>query len=301
MPSDPTEAITEAIAPILMRIATEAARYGLHGWGIDNTYVQGSVTPGAELIGPAVGCCPGARFEDHPHYDFSDHMWDVTIDCPASGDAIAHLHCVVEVTAIASGKGYARILAWVNDIPRGEGCCFIPISEWSPTPPADAPEARWEAWFTRAEELISEAYGDLCRANLSHATVAIEPRTLPPVNGAECPCDGCQRAAAELSVAGGLHGAAAVEDRVRILNRKLQTVQPDLRIGWWADVSACTDEGCDAAHVEAIASCQDGKGAILWAMGGETAHEAIDCIEAWAWALLVTDLAARAELGRGEA
>jgi hypothetical protein len=282
------------------RLEREATRYGIVGWGADSTYHLGAVTPEAVVDGVTMGFCPGGALDSQDDYDYDHHAWDVKVECPATGEDVAHVHCIVEIVALPGGAVAGRILSWVHDLPRGTGFCFIPVSHWALLPAADAVVEDWQTWFSRAEELVAGAYESLVESGLSYAAVWIQPRRIPPVDGTECPCDECQRAAAHLLLAGGLDGVAAVENRVRSLNRKIRRAgHTGLHIDWHADVSACDD--CDKAHLAAIASCEDDNGAVLWAMGGESAHEALDGIETWAWSLLVTDLAAREGLGRGDA
>jgi hypothetical protein len=289
----------------IARIVATADAYGLAGFGTNRESAAFRTVDFADA--PEVPAAlisrlsPGAAFYADDEYEYEHDDWTTTTTCPADGEDVGVLACVMEIrTAPHAPHGsIARILAHVHDIPAGTGFVYLPVTAWIPVPAVEESDETWRGWLEAADETVSAVEGRLTDKGLSHAIPWVAPRRVPTVDGHECPCDDCQIAAAHLLLAGGLDGMAAVERRVRHLNRKLRGVQPGLSIDWRADVTFCGD--CDGAHLSALASCTDDRGGLLWAMGGDTATEALDAIESWAWALLVTDLAGKLGVGRGDA
>jgi hypothetical protein len=286
----------------LARLFREAENHGFKGWGRDDCWNDTRIAIPVEDGWTSVGVGPGGQYTSDPYYCYDNHDWDVKIDCPERpGKRIAHLHCLAEVAAHGT-EAKVRIVGLVRDVEIGRGICWAPVTDWLPLPAFDAPEMEWKRVMWAMDEIVATAYSALLAEGLSYILVDVEPRDLPTVDGRECPCDSCQQTAAYLQLTGGDVGSAvAMDARIIELNAKLAEVNPGLTFCLHVEVRPVEDDLPLLGVPTAIATCEDAAGSLLWAMGGETAQEAIDGIEAWAWALLVTDLAARKGLGRGEA
>ena len=286
----------------LARLFQEAHDRGFEGWGRDDAWNDTRSAVPVEAGWVSVGVGPGGQYTSDPYYTYENHDWDVKVDCPKRGKQVAHLHCLAEI-AVRGAEAKVRIVALVQDVEIGEGVCWAPVTDWMDLPAFDAPKVEWARVLWAMDEVVATSYSALLTEGLSYITIDVEPRDLPVVDGHQCPCDFCQEQGAYLQLTGGnVDSAIAVDARIIDLNAKLATVSPDLTFCLHVEVRPVEDDLPLLGVPTAIATCEDAtNGSLLWAMGGETAQEAIDGIEAWAWALLVTDLAARNGLGRGEA
>jgi len=292
----------DTLRSLLLLLRHASQDHGFDGWGEDPIYGEHRVAVPIEEGWVTRAVCPGGQFASDPAYDLSHHHWNVEIVCPVrASKVVAELRCMVEI-AVRGAEARGRMVGLVRDVETGEGTCWAPITEWYAFPSlSERSPRRWEGVLLSMDEVVADAYSALMDEKLTFITVPVEPRKGPVVDPSECPCDTCQEHMAYLHVSGGAAGGVAVDARILDLNAKLQRANPDLTFCLHIDVQSVEDNLPLLGVPSAIATCESvTDGSLLWAMGGETAQEALDGIEAWAWALLVTDLAARKGLGRGE-
>jgi hypothetical protein len=293
MPAPTAEAL---LGLALEALAAAASRFeDLPLWGSspawDGMPVLGGSPEGAVKVGPG-----GLVRTDEELDAVSGHGFERMFRCPLDGAEVSVVSLVLEVSPGPHGV-QSRLLLNVQRPPGveagGPQHGWMPMTEWAPLSALTARLAFvWEGVLAivRRKMREGEIAALLVGGGMLHALPWIDRPARIVIDGGQCPCEVCQEEAIWTAAAGGEEARVAARARVEEINARLGQIQPDLFLGWEPDVvEECS--GCGGTHIGARGIVTDNHGKVVWASGGESAAEALDAIEGWAWAALVADKA----------